>query len=185
MHASANAPVWQTPAIFLDRDGVIIEEKHYLCDPDGVVLISGVKEKLATLVNSGLPIVLVTNQSGIGRGMFGWGEYELVHERMLELLDLGELFAAVYANGHAPADKKADWRKPNPGMFLQAAADLNIALEPSVMVGDKLVDLQAASRAGIRRLVHVLTGHGADEREQVMSCFQHAELINSLADFQL
>ena len=170
----------KTPAIFLDRDGVIIFEKHYLQDPEQVELYPGVVKKLESLRQLKVPIVIVTNQSGIGQGFFGWAEYNLVHQRMLDLLGVEQPITAVYANAYHPAETEASWRKPNPGMFLQAAADMNICLESSVMVGDKWVDLEAATRAGIKRLVHVKTGHGADERQKVIRNFQQVELIDSL-----
>lgn len=174
-----------TPAIFLDRDGVIIVEKHYLQDPEQVELYPGVPEKLEALRQTKLPIVIVTNQSGIGQGLFGWTEYSLVHQRILDLLDMDQPFTAVYANAHHPSETEAAWRKPNPGMILRAASDLNICLESSVMVGDKWVDLAAADRAGIEYLVHVRTGHGIDERPTVISDYPQADLINSLAHLNL
>jgi histidinol phosphatase-like enzyme len=117
--------------------------------------------------------------------MFGWPEYEAVHARMLELLDMEDPFAAVYANGYLPSDPDGAWRKPNPGMFLQAAKDLNIGCARSIMVGDKLVDLQAATRAGVGALAHVLTGHGPEERAHVADRYPHAALIDTLADLDL
>lgn len=173
----------KSPAIFLDRDGVIIEEKHYLCDPAQVEIFPGVSEKLTSLLQHKIPIVVVTNQSGIGQGLFGWSEYNLVHQRILDMLKMDNPFTAVYANAHPPAETAASWRKPNPGMFLQAAADLNICLESSAMVGDKWVDLEAASRAGVKHLIHVKTGHGLSERQKITRHFPQARLINSLADF--
>jgi D-glycero-D-manno-heptose 1,7-bisphosphate phosphatase len=175
----------KTSAIFLDRDGVIIVEKHYLGDPDKVELYPGVVEILESLRQFNVPIVVVSNQSGIGQGMFGWSDYLQVHRRMLALLNMDRPFTAVYANSHHPSETRAEWRKPNPGMILQAAADLNICLESSVMVGDKCVDLEAATRAGIKRLVHVKTGHGADERQKVIRNFQQVELIDSLDQLNL
>lgn len=175
----------KTPAIFLDRDGVIIVEKHYLQDPEQVELYPGVAEKLESLRQLKLPIVVVTNQSGIGQGLFGWAEYSLVHQRILGLLEVDQPFAAVYANAHRPTETEASWRKPNPGMILQAAADLNICLESSVMVGDKWVDLEAAARAGVNYLVHVRTGHGVRERPTVIRHCPRVELVNSLAHLNL
>lgn len=175
----------QVPAIFLDRDGVIIEDKHYLRDPEKVELIPGVAEKIRSLRNVGVPLVIVTNQSGIGQGMYGWDEYEAVHKRMIELLAVEQPFTAVYANAYPPTEAQAEWRKPNPGMFLQAASDLNLCLESSVMIGDKLVDLKAAERAGIKRLVHVMTGHGVTERRKVVAAYPQAELFESLADVDI
>jgi len=185
IHDEPSRSKTKTPAIFLDRDGVIIVEKHYLQDPEQVEIYPGVAKKLEALRQLKVPVMIVTNQSGIGQGFFGWTEYNLVHQRMLDLLGMGQLFAAVYANSHHPAETEALWRKPNPGMILQAAADMNICLESSVMVGDKLVDLKAANQAGIKHLVHVKTGHGANERPAVLKHCPQAVLINSLADLSL
>lgn len=175
----------RTPAIFLDRDGVIIKEKHYLKDPEQVELYPGVAEKLESFHALKLPIVVVTNQSGISQEFFGWDEYLLVHQRILDLLDTGDPFAAVYANAHHPTETEASWRKPNPGMILQAACDLNISLESSIMVGDRWADLEAASRAGVQQLVHVSTGHGVRERPTVISHFPQVDLVKSLAQLNL
>ena len=175
----------KTPAIFLDRDGVIIQEKHYLKDPEQVELYPGVSEKLKSLCQLKLPIVVVTNQSGIGQGFFGWAEYSLVHQRILDLLEMDHPFTAVYANAHHPTETEASWRKPNPGMILQAASDLNIRLESSVMVGDRCVDLEAADRAGLKHLVHVNTGYGVRERPAVISHYPQVDLVNSLANLNL
>ncbi len=173
------------PAIFLDRDGVIIEEKHYLHDPDQVELYPGVAEKLESLLQFKVPVVVITNQSGIGQGLFGWTEYNLVHQRMLDLLGMSQPFTAVYANAYRPTETDASWRKPNPGMILQAAVDLNICLESSIMVGDKWVDLEAAARAGIKHLVHVKTGHGVSEQPKVIRHYPQATLVNSLTSLDL
>lgn len=174
-----------TPAVFLDRDGVVIAEKHYLRDPKQVELYPGIPEMLKSLHEFRVPIVLVTNQSGIGQKLFGWPEYDLVHQRMLHLLNMEQPFTGIYANAYHPSDTEASWRKPNPGMLLQAAADLNICLESSVMVGDKCVDLDAAARAGVKQLIHVKTGHGAAERQIVIRNFPNAMLVDSLAHVDL
>jgi len=185
IHEDPRASSAPRPGVFLDRDGVVIEEKHYLQDPDEVEVYPGVAETLAALSRARVPVVLVTNQAGIGRGMFQWEQYHLVHQRMLELLCVPQPFAAVYANSYSPAEIGAEWRKPAAGMFLQAAADLNISLGESIMVGDKLVDLLAAARAGISRLVHVRSGHGEVERPAVTRECPQAELIDSLAQLDI
>ena len=185
IHADPAASSAPRPGVFLDRDGVVIEEKIYLRDPDQVAVYPGVAETLASLSRAGLPVVLVTNQAGIGRGLFQWEQYHLVHNRMLELLGIARPFAGVYANSYGPADSGAEWRKPQPGMFLQAAADLNISLGDSIMVGDKLVDLLAAAQSGISTLVHVRSGHGEAERPAVLRECPQADLIDSLADLDV
>ena len=180
IHSDARVAA-KTPAIFLDRDGVLVVEKHYLRDPEQVELCVGVPAAIASLMQLNLPIVVVTNQSGIGRSLFEWADYHLVHQRMLDLLQVAHPFAAVYANAYLPDASDGSWRKPNPGMLLQAAEDLNIDLEASVMVGDKCVDMEAAARAGVKHLVHVKTGHGAEERPKIVMHCPQAQLADSLA----
>ncbi len=173
------------PAVFLDRDGVIIAEKHYISDPDQVAVLPGVSEKLAEIRDLNIPIIVLTNQSAIGQGLFGWDSYDRVNSRILEILGIEAPFTAVYANSYPPSAGTEQWRKPNPGMFIQAALDLNLDLSSSLMVGDKWVDLEAASRAGVGRLVHVLTGHGIRERAKVLESFPQASIIDSLAQLDI
>jgi len=153
--------------MFLDRDGVLIEDKHYLCDPIQVVLCPGVKMLLKQAKKINLPVIVITNQSGIARGFFNWQAYERVTDRLLELLGSTAPLAGIYANGHGPDAPVNCWRKPSPAMLLAAAADLNLDLSRSLLIGDRLSDLQAGKRAGLPWLVHVLTGHGAKERHEV------------------
>ena len=155
------------PAVFLDRDGVLIEDKHYLKDPNLVELCAGSKTLLKCAYDSGWPVIIITNQSGIERDFFNWSDYERVTDRLLSLLDDERHIAAIYANGYAPGSAVHSWRKPNPGMLEAAAHELNIDLTRSVLAGDRLSDLIAADRAGLRRLCHVKTGHGRLERESV------------------
>ena len=109
----------------------------------------------------------------------------MVHQRILDLISIDQPFAAVYANAHHPTETEVSWRKPNPGIILQAASNLNICLKSSVMVGDKWVDLAAADRAGIEYLVHVQTGHEVHERPTVISHYPQPELVDSLAHLNL
>jgi D-glycero-D-manno-heptose 1,7-bisphosphate phosphatase len=154
------------PAVFLDRDGTVIEERHFLDAPDGVVLIEGAAAALDRFRRAGYALVLVTNQSGIGRRRFGWPEYEAVADRVRSLLgQCGLEFDAELVCGHAPgANGGCSWRKPNPGMLEVAKRRLELDLSTSIMIGDRLTDLQAAARAGVGFAGHVLTGHGLRER---------------------
>ena len=183
-----------TPALFLDRDGVLIEDKHYICNPDDVKLCHGAKKLLEQSKNNQWPVVVVTNQSGICRGLFDWSAYESVTQRLLQLLGTETLISAIYANGHGPNANLNSWRKPSPGMLLAAAKDLNIDLSRSILVGDRLTDLQAGASAGLPFLIHVLTGHGKQERAAIESWGKQYQLqrknssfklalINSLEDF--
>jgi len=153
-----------TPALFVDRDGVLIEDKHYLSDPEQVVLCQGSQMLVSTANQKCWPVVVLTNQSGIARGYFDWDAYERVTDRLLQLLGPSAPVAGIYANGHGPDASADSWRKPSPAMLLEAARDLNLDLRQSILVGDRCSDLEAGARAGVQTLVHVLTGHSREER---------------------
>lgn len=182
------------PALFLDRDGVLIEDRHHLCDPNQVALCAGAQSLLEHANQQGWPVVVITNQSGITRGYFSWDAYGQVTERMLALLGSNAPIAAVYANGHGPLAPSTSWRKPSPAMLVQASLELNLDLSRSLIIGDRLSDLEAGARAGLFWLVHVLSGHGVEERAAVevwetgargenLTC--ELTLLNSLLDFPL
>jgi len=171
-----------TPALFLDRDGVIIQEKHHLCHPDEVELCPGIHKLLNHAQQAGWPVVVITNQSGIARGYFGWEDYDAVTQRLLSLLGDDAPLSGIYANGHGPDTTAGSWRKPSPAMLQAAAADLNLDLRRSLLVGDRLSDLQAGTRAGLRWVAHVCTGHGEKERSQVLSWHQRKHSSNRETD---
>ena len=154
-------------ALFLDRDGVLIEEKNYLCDPTQVQLLPGALPLLKKTFEYGWPVILITNQSGIARGYFDWDAYERVTNRLIELLGPTAPLAAIYANGHGPDAPTSSWRKPSPAMLQTAAADLRLDLGRSLLIGDRLSDLLAGAHAGLAWLGHVSTGHGERERPDV------------------
>ena len=110
-----------------------------------------------------MPVVLITNQYGIERGHFDWQVYERVTNRLLELLGSIAAPAAIYANGYGPNAPSDSWRKSSPEMLLAAARDLNLDLNQSLLVGDRLSDLQAGGKAGLPWLGHVHSGHGSKE----------------------
>ena len=126
------------PALFLDRDGVVIEDRHHLCDPDQVRLCLGARELIASAHRHRWPVVVITNQSGISRDLFSWTNVEQVNTRMQELLGPDAPVAAIYANGHNPEAPANSWRKPSPQMVLAASKALNLELERSLLVGDRL-----------------------------------------------
>ena len=168
------------PALFLDRDGVLVEDKHYLCELDDVELCVGIKKLMVQAKSKQWPVVIVTNQSGIARGLFDWNAYESVSQRLLKLLGPETLISAIYANGHGPNAPLRSWRKPSPGMLLAATKDLNIDLSRSILVGDRLTDLQAGASAGLPLLIHVLTGHGKEERASVEAWGSKCQHIKKL-----
>jgi D-glycero-D-manno-heptose 1,7-bisphosphate phosphatase len=157
------------PALFLDRDGVIIEERGYISSPQDVALLPGIPQLIREARTLGMVVVEITNQAGIARGYFGWFDFLQVENRVTQALaEQGVGIDAVFAcpfhpEGHDPY-RVADhpWRKPKPGMLLEAASLLNLALSESVLVGDKSMDLEAASAAKLAMGIHVLTGHGRE-----------------------
>ena len=159
-------------ALFLDRDGVIVEEVNYLCRVEDVRLLPGAAEAIRVANMAGVPVIVVTNQSGVARGRFGWPEFEAVQARMTALLAAGAArLDAVFACGYHETGRGAlgvadhAWRKPNPGMLLAAAERTDVILSRSLIVGDRAADLAAGRSAGLRCGVHVATGHGdAEER---------------------
>ena len=178
----ASAGTSPKPALFLDRDGVLIQDKHHLHDPDAVELCLGAKNLVETAHAMGWPVVVITNQSGIARGRFTWEAYGAVTERLQELLGPSAPLAAIYANGHGPDAPLNSWRKPSPAMLEAAASDLRLDLLRSLLVGDRLSDLQAGARAGLRWLAHVRTGHGEHERDAVVGWHQRWQAVASEAD---
>jgi D-glycero-D-manno-heptose 1,7-bisphosphate phosphatase len=162
----ASEPRRRRPALFLDRDGTLLDDPGYLSDPDQVKLFPHAAPALRRFIDAGYAIVLVTNQSGVGRGYLDWDQYDRVAARLREdLAAAGVGFDAEVACGHAPAEgADCGWRKPAPGMMLEAARLLDLDLPRSCMVGDMPTDLEAAEAGGLGRAVHVLTGHGAEQR---------------------
>jgi D-glycero-D-manno-heptose 1,7-bisphosphate phosphatase len=142
-------------AIFLDRDGTLIEDRHYLADPAGVALLPGAAEAVRRWNADGWLVVLVTNQSGIGRGMFGADEYAAVHRRLVDLLAAeGARLDAEYHCPLAPGDPDPDrLRKPGAGMYLRAAAEHGIDLARSWLVGDRVRDVVPARELGASALL--------------------------------
>lgn len=137
-------------AVFLDRDGTLIRERHYLGDPAGVQLLPGAAEAVRRLRAAGFSVVLVTNQSGIARGLFTWDEFRATQRRLEGLLaEQGALLDGVYVCAHHPNfTGPCDCRKPKPRLFLQAADELTLDLGRSFFLGDRWRDVAAAEEVG-------------------------------------
>jgi D-glycero-D-manno-heptose 1,7-bisphosphate phosphatase len=155
------------PALFLDRDGVVIEDRRYVGQPQDVHLLAGVAAAIARCNTAGIPVVLVTNQSGIGRGFYGWPDFEAVQRVMEQALSeqgahLDGVFACAYHKGGRSPYDVADhpWRKPGPGMMLEAAERLGLDLGGSWIVGDKADDLAAGRAAGLSGGILVTSQYG-------------------------
>lgn len=158
------------PCLFLDRDGVLVEETNYLHRTDDVAIIAGVPDAIAQVNSLGIPVVMVTNQAGIGRGYYNWAQFIEVQTFILEQCakrgahyDM-VLACAYHADGIPPYDQAAhQWRKPGCGMLEEAANTLGVDLSRSHIIGDTLADLGAGAQAGLSGGTLVATGHG--ERE--------------------
>jgi D-glycero-D-manno-heptose 1,7-bisphosphate phosphatase len=152
------------PGLFLDRDGTVIEDRDYLADPDGVCLLPGAARAIREANAAGWPVVLVTNQSGIGRGLFSWSAFEAVQTRLASLLaNEGATLDAVLA---CPFHPTHPWRKPAPGMVAAAGERLALDLPASWLAGDKADDLRAARAGGLRQAALVLTGYGPTQEAE-------------------
>ena len=164
-------PQKRNPALFLDRDGVLIKDCNYIKDPKDVKILKGAELLLINAKSLGWNVVVVSNQSGISRGFFSWNDYEKVNLEMNRLIDKKCNIDAIYASGNSPEDLTNNWRKPNPNMLFEAKKDLNVHLEDSIIIGDRITDLIAGQKAGLKLLVHVLTGHGKKERQLVLDYY--------------
>jgi D,D-heptose 1,7-bisphosphate phosphatase len=139
-------------ALFLDRDGTLMVDVGYPRDPDAVKLIDGAAAALRRASGLGYQLVLITNQSGVGRGLIRPDEYDAVQARLLALLSAEQVkLDAVYVCFHTP-DDGCSCRKPAPGLILEAAAARDIDLASSIMIGDKDSDIAAGRAAGTRTL---------------------------------
>jgi D-glycero-D-manno-heptose 1,7-bisphosphate phosphatase len=163
------------PALFLDRDGVIVEDPGYLSRVVDMVMIPGASEIIASANRLGVPVIEVTNQAGIARGHYEWREFlevesALAHELAKDGAVVDAAFACPFHRDGVPpwAHPAHPARKPRPGMLLAAARLLNLDLSRSWIVGDQEGDLAAGRNAGLRGGFHVLTGHGREQRQTVL-----------------
>lgn len=161
------------PAVFLDRDGTINEQMGYINHIDRFILLPGAASAIAVLNRAGIPAVVVTNQSGLARGYFPERLLDSVHEKMKRQLSLeGAHVDGIYVCPHHPEAKeekfrkKCQCRKPENGLFLTAAEDLDIDLKRSYVVGDRWSDLKAAAKCSAKGIL-VLTGYGRGDYEYI------------------
>jgi len=160
------------PALFLDRDGVIVEETNYLHLVKDIKFIPQVANYVARANQLEIAVILVTNQSGIGRGYYKWHEFESVQKHIQEHYQTYEaqfdlVMACAYHSEGIDHYRVANhsWRKPNSGMLIEAASLLQIDLSRSFIVGDSLSDLAAGATAGLHSGALVETGHGKNDWE--------------------
>jgi histidinol-phosphate phosphatase family protein len=154
------------PAAFLDRDGTLIFDKNYLSSPQQVKLYSYTAESINKLRKAGFKIIVVTNQSGIGRGMFTLKDLKKVNKKFTDILKAqGAKIDALYFCPHTDEDR-CSCRKPAAGMVLQAAKEHNIDLERSYTVGDSVRDYLLGYNSGGKGIM-VLTGHGRKQQKKI------------------
>ena len=165
------AGVASRPAVFIDRDGTLTDEVGYVNHPARLRLLPRSAEAVRRLNAAGVAAVVATNQAGLARGYFSKDVLEAVHERLVDLLAReGARLDGLYVCPHHPTEGEppfradCDCRKPRPGLLLRAAADLDLDLGASVVVGDKPSDLAVARPVGARGVL-VLTGYGLGEWE--------------------
>jgi len=145
----------QSPAVFVDRDGTLMHDADYCSRPDQVRVFDGIAAALGELKNAGYVIIVITNQSGIGRGFFSEDQYRAVETEVSRQLGKG-LIDATYFCPDVPG-QPSECRKPAPGMVLQAAREHDIDLSRSFLIGDKEIDAECAHNAGVRA-IRVRTG---------------------------
>ena len=145
----------RSPAVFIDRDGTIMHDADYCSDPKQVQIFEGAAEALTRLKNAGYKIIVITNQSGIGRGFFTEKQYRAVEAEVSRQLG-DNLIDATYFCPDSPG-QPSKCRKPAPGMVLEAARAHDIDLSRSFLIGDKEIDAECAHNAGVRA-IRVRTG---------------------------
>jgi len=154
----------RTPAVFVDRDGTITQDVAYCSDPQEVKIFPGVPEALRRLKSNGFKLIIITNQSGIGRGFFTIKQYRAVEAEVLQQLGDG-LIDATYFCPDIPG-QYSSCRKPAPGMILQATGEHQIDLSRSFFIGDKEIDAECGRNAGVRT-IRVQTGFQRDTADSI------------------
>jgi len=167
-------------AVFLDRDGTLIEDKDYLHRPEDVVIFPGASEALKRLKEAGFLLIIVTNQSGIGRGYFTAEDCARVHEHLAdEFGKFGVPFAKIYIAPEAP-NRPSRGRKPSPQFLFDARDEFGIDLTWSYVVGDKISDLECGWNAKVRQSILVRTGYGAKFEKNNPALGQRAVVVDDI-----
>ena len=170
------------PAAFLDRDGTIIHDASYIARPDQVQLLPGAADAIRRLNDAHVPVIVVTNQSGIARGLFTAEAYERVHNRLVELLarEGAHLDAAYMCPHHSDFTGECECRKPGTLLFRLAAAEHDLDLARSVFVGDRWRDVEPARAFAGRGIL--ISGSGTPQAERERAEREGIEIVDSLAD---
>lgn len=167
-------------AVFLDRDGTLIEEREYLSRPEDAVILPGAAAALKQLQDAGLLLFIVSNQSGIGRGYFTLAAAEKVNARVAEEFGrAGVRFVKSYIAPEAP-DQPSRGRKPSPQFLFDARDEFGLDLSGSYIIGDKLIDLECGWNAGLKKSLLVRTGYGANVEKTSREKLESAAVVADL-----
>lgn len=162
----------------MDRDGTIIKELPYISEPEKVELLQGAVSAIKLFRAKGFKVIIITNQSGVGRGYFSLRTLKMVNQRLFNLLKHnGTCVDKLYFCTHKPEDN-CECRKPKTGMIEQAKKEFDISLKDSYIIGDKLEDIELGKAAGIRTVL-VMTGHGKETGKKVTPNFVAKDLIEA------
>lgn len=168
-------------AVFLDRDGTIIAEKHYLHIVEEVEIFPGAGAALKRLQDAGFRLIIVSNQSGVGRGYFTLADVENVNDHLCrELAREGVKFDRVYIAPESP-ESPSRGRKPSPQFLRDARDEFGLNLAESYLVGDKVVDLECGWNAGVKKCLLVRTGYGAELERTIPEQLSTAVIVDDLS----
>lgn len=169
-------------AVFLDRDGTLIEEKGYLCRPEDLVLLPAAGAALKQLQDAGFKLFIVSNQSGVGRGYFTLADLDKVNQQFLQEFGRHEVrFERIYSAPEAP-EAASRGRKPSPQFLFDARDEFGLDLARSYMIGDKLSDLECGWNAGVKQCLLVRTGYGAELERNSAGKLRSAKVVNDMAE---
>ncbi len=167
--------------MFLDRDGVLVEEKNYLHRAEDVAFIPGAAAALKRLADAGFHLFIVSNQSGVGRGLFTMAEVETVNAHVVgELARQGAAIQKIYVAPEAPGQPSRG-RKPSPQFLFDARDEFGVNLARSCMVGDKLIDLECGWNAGVQKSILVRTGYGVQTEREAAGLIARAVVVDDVA----
>jgi D-glycero-D-manno-heptose 1,7-bisphosphate phosphatase len=168
-------------AVFLDRDGTLIEERDYLSRPEEVAPFAGAGPALRSLQDAGFKLFIVSNQSGVGRRYFTLDDVALVHGRLAELFaGQGVRFEKIYVAPEAP-EQASRGRKPSPQFLFDARDEFGLDLAASYLVGDKWSDLECGWNAGTKKSILVRTGYGRQTEQENAGRLDAAVVVDDLA----
>ena len=168
------------PAVFLDRDGVLIEERNYLHRVEDVAFLPRVAVALKRLSDAGFKLFIVSNQSGVGRGYFTLADMERVNKHLCrELARAGVRLEKIYIAPEAPGQPSRG-RKPSPQFLFDARDEFGVDLAQSFMIGDKLIDLECGWNAGVKKSILVRTGYGAKLEREELEQLKRAVVVDDL-----